>query len=165
MIVVAIIGILAAIAIPAFGRYVRRARTAEAAGIMNKLWSGALTYYAADHGLSGGQMLEKQFPGPSAPAESPIECGCLPGRMCPGGAATWETPIWIALSFSMGEAHNFIPRFESSGTGAAAVFTAQATSDLDCDGIVAIYERQGMVSAEAGEVTGGGTPAVTNENE
>ena len=38
MIVVAIIGVLAAIAIPAFSRYVRKARTAEAVGTLANLW-------------------------------------------------------------------------------------------------------------------------------
>ena len=36
MIVVAIIGIIAAIAIPAFSKYVKKSRTAEVAGFLNK---------------------------------------------------------------------------------------------------------------------------------
>ena len=44
MIVVAIIGILAAVAIPAFSKYVKRSRTAEAVGHLNKMWAGSVTY-------------------------------------------------------------------------------------------------------------------------
>ena len=45
MIVVAILGILAAIAIPAFVTYVRRAKTAEATDQVKKLFDAASAYY------------------------------------------------------------------------------------------------------------------------
>ncbi len=45
MIVVAILGILAAVAIPAFVGYVRRSKTSEATGNLNSLFKGAAAYY------------------------------------------------------------------------------------------------------------------------
>ena len=48
MIVVAIIGILAAIAIPAFLRYIKSSKVAEAEGIMKKMSDGAKSYYTSE---------------------------------------------------------------------------------------------------------------------
>jgi type IV pilus assembly protein PilA len=48
MIVVAIIGVLAAIAIPAFLNYVKRAKTSEAPANLKALFTGAATYYTSE---------------------------------------------------------------------------------------------------------------------
>jgi len=45
MIVVAILGILAALAIPAFIGYVRRSKTSEATGNVNSMFKSAAAYY------------------------------------------------------------------------------------------------------------------------
>jgi type IV pilus assembly protein PilA len=53
MIVVAILGILAAIAIPAFVTYIRRAKTVEATENISKMFDGAASYYSRERSGSG----------------------------------------------------------------------------------------------------------------
>lgn len=59
MIVVAILGILAAIAIPAFVTYVRRSKTAEATEQLKSLFNGASVYFSKERAAQGltGAML------------------------------------------------------------------------------------------------------------
>ena len=53
MIVVAIIGILAAIAIPAFINYVKRSKTSEAGANLKALFQGAAAYYDQENWTQG----------------------------------------------------------------------------------------------------------------
>jgi type II secretory pathway pseudopilin PulG len=165
MIVVAIMGILAAIAVPAFSRYVKKARAAEAVGHLNKEWAGSLSYYVTDHTKAGGGVLPQQFPGPSATWASASECACQTGQRCASRNAVWTTDlVWLSLSFSLPDAHHYMPGYSGSGTGTSAQFTAYSKGDMDCDGTLAEFLRVGGVSS-AGDPVGNFQPVVINELE
>jgi len=165
MIVVAIIGLLSAIAIPAFSRYVKKARTAEAVGHLNKEWAGSLSYYVTDHVAPGGAVLPREFPGPSGAWANASECACLPGQRCPGGNPVWGSdPVWLSLMFSIPDAHQYMPGYSGSGEGLTALFTAYVKGDLDCDGTLAQFFRQGKVSS-LGDPVGHFQPYILNELE
>ena len=163
MIVVAIMLILAAVAIPAFSKYIKRSKTAEAAGHLNKMWTGSVSYFETDHMDATGASLPKQFPASvnNVPGQ---DCSCQAGGKCPGGGSEWQNASWVALSFSIPDPFLYKPRYSSSGVGSASTFTAEAVGDLDCNGTESSFKRLGAIDAN-GDVSGSKAPIVTNELE
>lgn len=92
MIVVAIIGILAAIAIPAFLRYIKTSKVSEAEGTMKKMSEGAKAYFTSEQRYSDAAAGGDQpwHPGVTAPGLSttvgmPVNFSAY---VFPGGAGT-----------------------------------------------------------------------------
>lgn len=92
---VAIIGILAAVAIPAFVRYIRRSKTAEVHESLEKIFKGVRAYSAAEHFDSMGiPVINVPMPQSMTPAS---HCCGEAGGKCPANPALWNTPGWQAL--------------------------------------------------------------------
>ena len=140
MIVVAIIGILAAVAIPAFMDYMKKGKKTEAALQLNKLAKSAKVYYIEN----------AAFPIADAPLTPPEPCCAGPKAKCPPAGAGWLNEAWTKLDFQIDEPTLFQYRYHSDGK----VLTAEAIGDLDCDGTMITYTLQ--VTSDAR-----GNPTVT----
>ena len=161
MIVVAIIGILAAVAIPAFMKYIRRSKTAEATMNLRKIFDSSVSYFNEEHALRNGDIIPRQFP--NAITSTPP--GGAPGPGCTAGSSQKIQPdstmfslaTWQALNFSVDDPFYYQYTYESSGstsTGVSSEFTARANGNLDCDAVLSTFERIGTVDA-ANNVNGG----------
>ncbi|MBS1124466.1 MAG: Type pilus biosis protein PilE [Deltaproteobacteria bacterium] len=128
MVVVAIIGILAAIAIPMFTASARRAKTSEAMLQLNRMAKGAKSYHNAQAGYPQGTAAE--LPGVDGGA-----CAA-PGKKF-AAIQTWsDDPAWLALGFQVDEPNLFTYHYTSTDRNVAS---AQAVGDLDCDGTLITY--------------------------
>ena len=151
MIVVAIIGILAAVAIPAFIKYIRKSKTVEATEGLDKVKAGAKQYFQTDHYNSAGNLYPKQFP--SAVGRTPATKCCndpSTAPKCSPNPDGWTAGTWHALHFQLTDPHYFQWNFVSGGSVKSSTFEAHAYGDLDCDGTSSDYHILGSVDKEFG---------------
>ena len=139
MIVVAIIGILAAVAIPAFMDYVKRAKRSEAALQLNKIGKNSKRAYMENSKYVTGIA-------PTTPAQ-PGGGGCCGGtgasgnnpNHCAPDPVGFSNAVWMALDFRIDEDSLFYYDYHGSATD----YSAWATGDLDCDGTQITYVLTG----------------------
>ncbi len=144
MIVVAIIGILAAVAIPAFMDYMKRSKKTEASLQLNKIGKNNKRVYAETASfvnIDGGQLPNKPGTGGC--------CGGPNNHCAPVPASFVADSGWRALDFEIDEPSLFYYQYMRGTTS----FTATATGDLDCDGTEIVYTLAGTAI--------NGEPAVT----
>lgn len=167
MIVVVILGVLAAVAIPAFIKYIRRAKTSEAEDKISEMFRSAVAYFTAEQVTRGvsGDALPPQFPGSVGPdpGDSCTYCSdtFVDGRCDPEtyiAADVWAPDTsWNALNFAINDPHYFVYTFTSvpgtDATGAGAAFTAAANADLDADDECSTFERAAIAEGP-GDVRG-----------
>lgn len=157
MIVVAIIGILAAVAIPAFMKYIRRSKTSEATMNIRKLFDSSVSYFTAEYSQRDGQKLPRQFP--DTVAATPNDwaaqtCGQGGSEKYNPDPQTWAPATWQALNFAVDDPFYYRYEYVSEGTGETSQFTARANGDLNCDNVLSTFERIGAVDEE-NNVSGG----------
>jgi type IV pilus assembly protein PilA len=176
MIVVAIIGILAAVAIPAFMRYIKKSKTTEAREFVKKIYDGARAYWM-DPNYAAATSIQPNSPQfPVSQAQTPAAgAGCCAvdgtghNEKCTPNEAQWKTASWEALQFSVPDPHYYAYQYESAQGTAGAVdgthhFTAFAYGDLDCDGKRSTFSMYGVVDSVYSDGPAG-TAALSRVNE
>lgn len=146
MIVVAIIGILAAIAIPAFIGYMRRAKTSEAANNLKNMFTGAAAYYSNENWGNRAVQLAGTDIAASACVVGPAQTDNAPteGKSIINWAM--EEPEFEAIGFSIADPVYYRYAIVSAGGACgnsannSAVYSFQATGDLDGDGVQSLFE-------------------------
>ena len=157
MVVVGIVSLLAAVAIPTFSKYIRKAKSTEARTSLKQIIDGATAYYYDEQTATKSiGSIPRQYPAGGAAGAAGV--GATDPACCAGGgtvekcnppANVWDQEVWQALHFSMEEPH-FYRYFYSaaaaaggggggSGAGATATARAEAVGDLNCDGVFSFY--------------------------
>lgn len=169
MIVVAIIGVLAAVAIPAYVNFTRKAKTAEASANLGAIYQGARAYFEGETGKANAGL-----PGIGSTLETTTACtitndaktaGAPPGT--DAKIINWTTPTdgfenaagWAALMFQVQEPvyfqYHVVPTAPGENkcnvVGADAgtsIYTLMAHGNLDGDTDFSTFNVYVGVSAD-----------------
>ncbi len=167
MIVVAIIGVLAALAIYGVSRYLKHSKTAEATRNLGSIETGSKNAFQQETDTSGPPptgigpfkhvFCTPDVTGPKVPAAIPA------AQKVKVDAKLWDTDTWKCLKFSINEPQFYAYGYTSTGEGTAATYTATAEGNLDGNAVNSLFELKG-----AGSTTGDAqrlSLKITNEDE
>jgi type IV pilus assembly protein PilA len=154
MIVVAIVGVLAALAIYGVRKYIANAKTAEARNSLGQMSKDASAAYSRE-GMAGAVLT----PGTtaelsnslcaSAAATVPAALATVAGKKYQSTVAEWNAGDaltgWQCLKFSMQEPQYY--RYGYTATAPQGAFTGSASGDLDADTTASVFTIEGAVAA------------------
>jgi type IV pilus assembly protein PilA len=151
MIVVAILGILAALAIPAFIGYVRRSKTSEATGNINSMFKSAASYFSQERAARGVTAAVSSYCIVGNDGMNPTAPAADKGTYTAGSNA-------IGLGFKISDYVYFGYGIQSSSVNTTAgecnvgpgrdVYTFYAHGNLDNDTIYSTFELATKVDAD-----------------
>jgi type IV pilus assembly protein PilA len=154
MIVVAIIGVLAALATYGVSRYIRHAKTAEATRTLGALEKAEKVAYQIDFDSSGvgtGPFVHAFCPCNSTAVGASCAQGLLspnPGSKVINPPSIFQQNPWQCLRFTLLEPTNYYYQQDSNGLGTSASFTLLATGDLDGNGTQSVFNLSGAVASD-----------------
>lgn len=157
MIVVAIVGILAALAIYGVSKYMKSAKTAEARNSLGQMAKDASAAFNREK-MKAGVMTAGESTAVSntlcqgATATVPDGIGKVKGSKYQSQASEWNADNsskgWQCLKFSMSEPQYFLYNYTQSGGTLGQdgeTFEAIAQGDLDADGTPSTFKIDGAI--------------------
>jgi type IV pilus assembly protein PilA len=150
MIVVAIVGVLAALAIYGVRKYVASAKTSEARNALGQMAKDASAAYDRE-GMPGVVLAPGSTAGVSnalcvSAAAVPSESALVQGQKYQSDPSDWaDDSGWRCLKFHMKDPQYYIYQYTSSGSGNGATFTGTARGDLNGDSVWSLFSISGTV--------------------
>ena len=158
MIVVAIVGVLAALAIYGVRRYIANAKTAEARNSIGQMSKDATTAYNREGmqaqvlALGDSTGVTNRLCGPATAV--PSTPTSIAGRKYQSKPSEWQTGNkdsgWQCLRFSMQDPQYYIYNYTGGGSTSGG-FEASALGDLDADGIYSKFSIVGTIATESNQ--------------
>ncbi len=158
MIVVAIVGILAVLAIYGVRKYLANAKTAEARNALGRIANAAVTAYenekmAASVLPQGGSSTLSRALCKSSSVSVPGSASSIQGKKYQSTAADWAADSagnsgFTCLQFSVDQPQYYMYHYTAGGTGAVGdSFVATANGDLNGDGVLSTFTITGSVNS------------------
>ena len=159
MIVVAIVGILAALAIYGVRKYMANAKSAEARNSLGQLSKDAASAYNREH-MAAAILDDKGVAGVSnqlcAKAAKKVPDGKdnIKGQKYQSAASEWDAGDkdtgWQCLKFSMSQPQYYMYGYDATlvAAGEGSTFSATAEGDLDGDGSTSTFTMEGKVRSQ-----------------
>ncbi len=141
MIVVAIIGVLASIAVYGVARYLKHAKTAEATRALSSIETGQRQQFQRETEWPPGSSDHVRYEHAFCP-DTPLTPSAIPsGRKLTVPPAEWNASGWTCMKFSMNDPQYYAYRSVTNGSvGTDATYTATAQGDLDGNGTSSLFE-------------------------
>ena len=158
MIVVAIIGVLAALAIYGVRKYLLNAKTAEARSAIGRISKDASSAFDRERMTAGAMGMREEREATnqlcvSAKTAVPVDPDSIKGKKYQSDPQDWDDGEgWTCLRYTMQDPQYFMYNYTADGTGAEGDgFEAVANGDLDGDGTLSTYKLAGLVQKGANE--------------
>lgn len=145
MISIGLLGIIVSLSIPAYERYLRRSKIAEATDSLRRISDGVFAYVRVAQRSERGEELPRTFPQSQKQTPASGTQRMHPGCRYPVNLAAWNLDTWAALAFEMNQPayfdYGYVATNDRTQVNPQDSLTIYAQGDLGCSGETALYVR------------------------